>query len=73
MAIYLATKVLKLVENAAHDNRNTRIIPRHMLLAIRINEELGKLQAEVTVAHGGVLLDINHVLLSEKTKKCCNC
>ncbi|RHN80018.1 putative transcription factor Hap3/NF-YB family [Medicago truncatula] len=73
MNIYLATKVFRLVGNAAHDNRKTRIIPRHMLLVIRINEELEKLHAGVTIAHGGVLLDINHVLLFMKTKKCCNC
>ncbi|OAY68474.1 putative histone H2A.1 [Ananas comosus] len=46
-----------------------RIIPRHVLLAIRNDEELGKLLAGVTIAHGGVLPNINPVLLPKKTDK----
>ncbi|GFP98353.1 probable histone h2a.1 [Phtheirospermum japonicum] len=34
--------------------RKNRIIPRHVLLAVRNDEELGKLLAGVTIAHGGV-------------------
>ncbi|AQK79356.1 Histone H2A [Zea mays] len=46
--------------------KKTRIIPRHLLLAIRNNEELGKLLGGVTIAHGGVLPNINPVLLPKK-------
>ena len=53
--------------NAARDNKKNRIIPRHVLLAIRNDEELGKLLAGVTIAHGGVLPNINPVLLPKKT------
>lgn len=53
--------------NAARDNKKTRIIPRHLLLAIRNDEELGKLLGGVTIAHGGVLPNINPVLLPKKT------
>ena len=42
-------------------------MPRHLLLAIRNDEELGKLLAGVTIAHGGVLPNINAVLLPKKT------
>ena len=38
-----------------------------MLLAIRNDEELGKLLAGVTIAHGGVLPNINPVLLPKKS------
>lgn len=53
--------------NAARDNKKNRIIPRHVLLAVRNDDELGKLLAGVTIAHGGVLPNINPVLLPKKT------
>ncbi|KAI3811604.1 hypothetical protein L1987_21330 [Smallanthus sonchifolius] len=64
---YLAAEVLELAGNAARDNKKNRIIPRHVLLAIRNDDELGKLLAGVTIAHGGVLPNINPVLLPKKT------
>ncbi|XP_044482453.1 histone H2A-like [Mangifera indica] len=66
---YLAAEVLELAGNAARDNKKNRIIPRHVLLAVRNDEELGKLLAGVTIAHGGVLPNINPVLLPKKTEK----
>lgn len=60
-------QVLELAGNAARDNKKNRIIPRHVLLAIRNDDELGKLLAGVTIAHGGVLPNINPVLLPKKT------
>ncbi|KAI3984421.1 hypothetical protein MKX01_011375 [Papaver californicum] len=64
---YLAAEVLELAGNAARDNKKTRIIPRHVLLAVRNDEELGKLLSGVTIAHGGVLPNINPILLPKKT------
>ncbi|CAK9180345.1 unnamed protein product [Ilex paraguariensis] len=52
-------QVLELAGNAARNNKKNRIIPRHVLLALRNDEELGKLLAGVTIAHGGVLPNIN--------------
>nr|GEX65757.1 histone H2A.1 [Tanacetum cinerariifolium] len=59
--------VLELAGNAARDNKKTRINPRHLLLAVRNDEELGKLLAGVTIASGGVLPHINPVLLPKKS------
>lgn len=53
--------------NAARDNKKTRINPRHVQLAVRNDEELGKLLAGVTIASGGVLPNINPVLLPKKS------
>ncbi|KAH7446024.1 hypothetical protein KP509_01G033300 [Ceratopteris richardii] len=63
---YLAAEVLELAGNAARDNKKNRIVPRHIQLAVRNDEELSKLLGHVTIANGGVLPNIHTVLLPTK-------
>jgi histone H2A len=66
---YLTAEVLELAGNAARDNKKSRIIPRHIQLAVRNDEELNKLFGNVTIANGGVLPNIHTVLLPKVSKK----
>jgi histone H2A len=63
---YLTAEVLELAGNAARDNKKQRIIPRHINLAVRNDDELNKLLQGVTISQGGVLPNIQGVLLPKK-------
>uniref|UniRef100_A0A6B2G4Y4 Histone H2A n=1 Tax=Myxobolus squamalis TaxID=59785 RepID=A0A6B2G4Y4_MYXSQ len=64
---YLTAEILELAGNAARDNKKTRVIPRHIQLAVRNDEELNKLLDGVTISQGGVLPNIQAALLPRKT------
>jgi len=63
---YLCAEILELAGNAARDNKKSRIIPRHITLAVKNDEELNKLLGNVTIASGGVLPNIHSILLPKK-------
>ncbi|XP_020491790.2 late histone H2A.2.2 [Labrus bergylta] len=65
---YLTAEILELAGNACRDNKKQRIAPRHILLAVKNDEELNKLLAGVTMSEGGVIPNIQAVLLPKKTK-----
>merc|ERR1740138_652432 len=66
---YLAAEVLELAGNAAKDLKRSRVIPRHIQMAIRHDDELNKLMGTVTIASGGVLPNIHVALLPVKKDK----
>ncbi|XP_037027596.1 histone H2A-like [Bradysia coprophila] len=65
---YLTAEVLELSGDAARDNKRSRITPRHLQLAVRNDDELNTLLSNVTISQGGVLPNIQPVLLPKSTK-----
>ncbi|KFP62486.1 Histone H2AX, partial [Cariama cristata] len=61
---YLRAEILAL---AAWENKKARILPRHIQLAVRNDDELNKLFSCVTIAQGGVLPNVLPELLPKKT------
>ena len=66
---YLTAELLELAGNAAKDNKKQRIVPRHIMLAVKNDDELSALLGNVTIVSAGVLPNINNALLPAKKKK----
>ena len=68
---YLAAEVLELAGNAAKDHKKQRIVPRHIMMAIKSDQELNAFMGNVTISQAGVLPNIHQALLpkNKKSKK----
>lgn len=59
-------QMLELSGNACRDNKRQRLIPRHIVLAMKNDEELNQFCARVTCPGGGVLPFV-HPVRSQST------
>ncbi|NXA84919.1 H2A protein, partial [Thryothorus ludovicianus] len=64
---YLSAEILELAAEAAQQNKKSRLGPRHVLFAIRNDEELNSMLSGVTISQGGVIPMIQPELLPKKT------
>uniref|UniRef100_A0A915BPT5 Histone H2A n=1 Tax=Parascaris univalens TaxID=6257 RepID=A0A915BPT5_PARUN len=62
---YLSAEILELSGNACRDNKRKRLVPRHILLAVKNDEELDKMCSKVTIRQGGVLPFVHPVLFAK--------
>jgi len=63
---YLCAEILELSGNASRDNKKVRVVPRHLLLAVRNDEELNKFLKNVIFPGGGVIPNIHACLIPRK-------
>lgn len=66
---YLVAEITELAGNACAENKRSRIIPRHIMLAVTNDVELNALFKDVIISTGGVMPHIEAVLLPKKSSK----
>lgn len=66
---YLVSEILDMATDAARDNKKKRITERHIMLAVRRDDELGPLLNNVIIANSGVTPNIIPLLLPKNSKK----
>ena len=66
---YLCAEILELAGHSSRNNKKRRIVPHHITLAVKNDEEFNKLLGGVTIASGGVLPNVYAVLLPKKSSK----
>lgn len=56
---YMTAELIELAGNVAKTGKKTRINPRHIQLAVRNDEEIGKLLVGVSIGGGGVIPNVS--------------
>ncbi|NXT70593.1 H2A2 protein, partial [Chaetops frenatus] len=64
---YVVVEILELAGYAARENKKTRILPRHIQLAVRNDDQLNKFFVCGMIPQGGVMPNILSQLLPKKT------
>ncbi len=63
---YLTAELLELAGNCAKDHKKQRIVPRHIQLAVKNDEEFNKYLGRATIAAGGVVPNVHAALTKSK-------
>eukprot|EP00485_Elphidium_margaritaceum_P008828 CAMPEP_0202702530 /NCGR_PEP_ID=MMETSP1385-20130828/15499_1 /ASSEMBLY_ACC=CAM_ASM_000861 /TAXON_ID=933848 /ORGANISM="Elphidium margaritaceum" /LENGTH=153 /DNA_ID=CAMNT_0049360191 /DNA_START=89 /DNA_END=550 /DNA_ORIENTATION=- len=65
---YCVAEVLELAGNVALDEKRKTIGPRHVMLAVRGDEELNVICKDVVFPHAGAIVHVHETLLQKKKK-----
>lgn len=60
---YLTAELLELAGNCAKEHKKNRIVPRHIQLAVKSDEEFNKCLGKAIIASGGVMPNVHTALI----------
>ena len=66
---YLTSEILELAGEIATEHKKMRILPRHLQMAVRTDDEFNKMLAVAQISQGGVMPNVNEYLFPQKDKK----